>query len=348
MGLIHPVDLEAFQRDEARRQSFRRLRALRARLKPDPGPPGFWLSRTSEGPDVLLAFDSKTISCRAAVLSVLDHLDPRRVAILAPFPLDDATLALHASHRSVTQLGTIAELSAALPEVAAVVSAGGHGPAGAIGHDLAMQRHGASIVVQHGMLLPQVAPLPAGVTLAAWSRADADFWRSGRSDVETRVVGSELLHRATQAGVDPVPADATPVYCGALHGTELPRLEIERVARQFCSATGAHYRPHPSETDLQSRVTHLIWKRLGIVFAPSDRPLLQVGAPVVGMWSTGILEAAAAGLPAWVYHPDPPEWLREVWQRYGLSVWGSEPSPVSAIAAGEPAERLAELVEEAL
>jgi hypothetical protein len=66
------------------------------------------------------------------------------------------------------------------------------------------------------------------------------------------------------------------------------------------------------------------------------------------MWSTGILEAAAAGLPAWVYHPDPPEWLREVWQRYGLSVWGSEPTPVSAIAAGEPAERLAELVEEAL
>lgn len=346
MGLIHPVDLEAYRRDEAKRQSFRRFRQLRASLRPEAGPPELWLHLGGDEPDVLLAFDSKTISCEAAVLGVLDHLDPRRVAVLAPFPLEDPALGFEPRPESTRRLWTVEELAGHLPEVATVLSAGNHAPAGAAGHELMTQRNGTSIVVQHGMLLPQVAPLPAGVTLAAWSATDADFWRSGRGDVATRVVGSELLRRATQAGVGPVAVDATPLYCGALHGTELPRLQIERIARKFCLATGAHYRPHPSETDVQSRLTHLVWKRLGIDFAPTDRPLLRVGAPVVGMWSTGILEAAAAGLPAWVYHPDPPEWLTEVWRRYGLSVWGSDPTGVPDTAAGEPARRLAELVEE--
>ncbi|HET8931718.1 MAG TPA: hypothetical protein VFN21_13740 [Acidimicrobiales bacterium] len=237
------------------------------------------------------------------------------------------------------------ELTELLPDVATVLSAGNHAPAGAMSHELMTRRRGTSIVVQHGMLLPHAVPLPHGVTLAAWSSADAAFWRGGRSDVVTRVIGSELLRQATQSEIGPVAVDATPVYCGALHGTELPRLEIERVARGFCLATGAHYRPHPFEIDVQSRLTHLVWRRLGIEFASADLPLVQVGAPVVGMWSTGILEAAAAGLPAWVYHPDPPEWLAEVWHRYGLSAWGSDPTGVPDIAAGEPARRLADLVE---
>lgn len=295
-------------------------------------------------PDVLVAFDSKTISCRAAVLGVLDHIDTERVALLAPFGLDDPDLAVAPGAAEDRIVHSVDDLAAAVPQASTALSAGGHAPAGALVHDLVVRRGGSSIVVQHGMLLPQAAPLPGGVTLAAWSDADATFWRSGRDDVEIEVVGSELLRRAAATLVEDVPVNARPVYCGALHGTELPRWEIERVARAFCRATGARYRPHPGETDFQSRATHLVWKRLGIEFASADRPLLDVGAPVVGMWSTGILEAASAGLPAWVYHPDPPEWLTEVWQRYGLREWGADPTPVPEIAAGEPARRLAELV----
>lgn len=293
---------------------------------------------------MLIAYDAPSVSCRAAVLTVLDHLDHARVAILAPFPLDAEPVPAGVAGAADTVLTSLDELAAAVPDGSTVLSAGAHAPAGALVHELARATGGTSIVVQHGMLLPLMAPLPDGVTLAAWSTADGEFWRSGRSDVTVEVVGSELLRRARVAGSDPVPVDATPVYCGALHGTELPRAQIERVAREFCRATGAAYRPHPAETDLQSRLTHLVWKRLGIGFAPADRPLVEVGAPVVGMWSTGILEAAAAGLPAWVYHPDPPDWLREVWHRYGLSEWGADPTPVPVLADGDPAARLAAVI----
>jgi len=346
VGLIHPVDFEAYRRDEARRQSFRRMRRLRERLRADDGPAPLTLRTFGGDSDIVVAFDSKTVSCRAAVLGMLDHVDLERIAILAPFGLDDPDLDLRDGHGPDRIVASTDDLADAVSDVAVVLSAGAHGPAGAVGHDLMTRTGGSSIVVQHGMLLPQAAPLPSGVTLAAWSDADGAFWRSGRDDVEVRVVGSELLRRAVAARTDPVPIDATPVYCGALHGTELPRFQIERVARSFCRATGARYRPHPREVDFQSRLTHLVWKRLGIRFAPADRPLLEVGAPVVSMWSTAILEAAAAGLPAWVYHPDPPAWLSEVWTRYDLSEWGSDPTPVPAIAQGEPAERLAELVVE--
>jgi hypothetical protein len=346
VGLIHPVDLDAYRRDEARRQSFSRLRRIRTRLRGADGPGALTLRVFGPEPDVLVAFDSTTLSCRAAVLGVLDHLDVERVAILAPFPLDVPGAGLASGRVPDRHVATVGELTDAVPDVAVVLSAGAHAPAGALGHELTTRTGATSIVVQHGMLLPQAAPLPSGVTLAAWSDADGTYWRSGRDDVEVRVVGSELLRRALGAVTAPVPLEATPVYCGALHGTELPRWEIERVARSFCRATGARYRPHPREIDLQSRLTHLVWRRLGIRFDPADRPLLEVGAPVVSMWSTAVLEAAAAGLPAWVYHPDPPAWLTEVWSRYGLAEWGADPTPVPTIAQGAPAERLAGLVEE--
>lgn len=344
MALIHPLDLEAFRRDEASRRSFRTLRRLRHALRRSDGPTPLWLWVPDTGTRVLLAVDTWTLSSRVAVLGVLDRLDAVGAGVLAPFPPGDLLADLPTSGGRTAEVSGIGDLSAALPSVRVVVSAGAHVPAGALAHAWITGCGGNSVVVQHGMVLPQAAPLPEGAVLAAWSEADAEFWRSGRSDVTTVVVGSELLRRARETPVESVSPRATPVYCGALHGTELPRAEIERVARQFCLATGARYRPHPRETDLQSRLTHLVWRRLGIGFAASGGPLVDVGAPVVGMWSTGILEAASAGLPAWVYHPDPPPWLVEVWERYGLSVWGSDPTPVSPLGSGDPASRLAETV----
>ena len=54
------------------------------------------------------------------------------------------------------------------------------------------------------------------------------------------------------------------------------------------------------------------------------------------MFSTGVLEAAARGLPAWVDFPDPPAWLREFWDRYGMrhlrraAHAGARPRPTSS------------------
>ena len=341
MGLIHPSDLAAFQRDQAKRQSFSSLRRVRARLRPPTGPPVLSLRCGGADPDVLIAMDSRSASCRAAVLDPIAHLGFERVAVLAPFPLEDLDLA-----GPSLEVHDLPGLRRALPAISTVLSAGDHVPAGALAHALAAEQGAAAMVVQHGMLLPLAAPLPPEVHVATWSEADGTFWCSGRTDPRVHVLGSQLLFRAAHAGIAPVPAEGRPVYVGALHGFELPRREIERIARQFCRSTGARYRPHPSETDVVSRIIHRIWKLLGIEFADGARPLIEVGAPVVGMWSTGILEAAAAGLPAWVHHPDPPAWLAEVWDRYGLGRWGGPPTPRPDTGSVEPARRVAELLVE--
>lgn len=339
MGLIHPRDLEAFRRDEASRQSFPGLRRLRAALRPSIESPALQLRVGGDEPDVLVALDSAAMSSRAAILEPLTWLPKERVALLSPGAFDDAPIS-----GPMSVVHSVGDLQAAVPGISVVLSAGSHATAGALGNDFAVQTGCASVVVQHGMLLPQAAPLPSGVHAVAWSVEDAVFWASGRSDVTMHVLGSQLLHRAAMHRGADIPLHAPPVYVGALHGTELPRREIERIARQFCLATGARYRPHPSETDLQSTLTHLVWKRLGIDFEDSGRPLLEISSPVVGMWSTGILEAATAGHPAWVFHPEPPDWLVEVWERYGLARWGQDPKPVSPPAEVAPAERLAGLV----
>ena len=72
------------------------------------------------------------------------------------------------------------------------------------------------------------------------------------------------------------------------------------------------------------------------------QPLWQVDRPVVSVYSTGVLEAAARGIPAWVYLPRPPSWLAELWQRYRMAAWGGAPTP-SPVTAGEesPAAQVA-------
>ncbi|MBS1847117.1 MAG: hypothetical protein JST73_02475 [Actinobacteria bacterium] len=344
MGLIHPVDMAAYQRDAAARRPLHRVRRLRALLGLAPGDQPLWMIRGGERPDVLVAYDARSPSVDAAVGSVLAWLDTARVAVLSPFPFEDGSPFQGAQAQPIQTIGSVDALQKAAPGIRVVVSTGGHVPAGAYAHELAVRLGVPGIVVQHGMLLPQMAPLPPGVHLAAWSEQDAAFWCAGRGDVEWTVVGSELLARADAVDVGEVAVDSTPVFCGAMHGTELMRRETERIARTFCRATGAAYRPHPAETDVVSRATHLAWRRLGIPFVSSTKPLVELGTPVVAVWSTSVLEAATAGIPAWVYHPDPPTWLTEVWRRYGLSPWGSDPTPASSCGAGVPARQLADLV----
>ena len=73
-------------------------------------------------------------------------------------------------------------------------------------------------------------------------------------------------------------------------------------------------------------------------------PLADLAAPVVSVFSTGVLEAAARGLPAWVDFPDPPAWLREFWDRYDMRPYGGDPTPAPARPDEEPAVAIARLL----
>ena len=76
--------------------------------------------------------------------------------------------------------------------------------------------------------------------------------------------------------------------------------------RRSAGTTGATYRPHPSERDRASRRQHARWERAGIRVDRAGGPLAELTTPVVSVFSTGVLEAAARGIPAWVDFPGPP------------------------------------------
>lgn len=88
--------------------------------------------------------------------------------------------------------------------------------------------------------------------------------------------------------------------------------------------------------------------KLGIDIDRSQQTLNQVNNPVVSIFSTGVLEAALRGVPAWVYHPNPPAWVTEFWERYGMNQWGSAPTPAPPVPAQEPAQHIAEYLTRSL
>lgn len=351
-GLHHPESLELWQAWERSRHRARRakhaatgaLGAVRGRRRSAAGtaPPPAWAlhSRDGERPErVLLAVDAGTPSIRAAVLAFLPYLRTG-VDVLAP-----ADLELPDPGSWATALADDPARLADGAEPAAVVSIGQHLRLGALAHAIAQRRDVPEHVVQHGALTPFAPPLPRGATLLAWSEADAEFWRSGRRDVRTRTVGSQLLWQAAHDGAAADPA-ARPVFLGQMHGAELPRRLTARTAYRFCRAHDALYRPHPAETDAASRAVHRALRRAGVAFAPADVPLSALGAPVAAIFSTGVLEAAARGIPAWVWCPDAPGWVHELWRRYDMRPYGASPTPPPDLADGEPASHVARILEE--
>lgn len=216
----------------------------------------------------------------------------------------------------------------ALDTVDTLASIGDHLAVGAWAHGLAQTKNWREIVVQHGLLTPYSPPPPHGVEWLAWSDADADYVREGRPDLTTRVTGSALL---AAAAADPAPQISrfeTPVFLGQLHGAELPRWQMTRSVTEFWRRTGALYRPHPREEDKLSRIQHTLWRKAGMRFETSPS-LADLAHPVVSAFSTGVLEAAARGIPAWVFHLSPPVWLEELWERYGMQRWGSTPTRIA-------------------
>lgn len=345
-GLTHPLDLEAWHRwQHSRLPVSRRLKRLAGVLadiaRPDARAGQVVIARGGPAPRVLVCLDSASPSSVLSLLEPLRHLDPEHVVVVAPVSVVEHLP--EGPWRASTALA-----SDALPELARdaeVIASGGHYlPLGRLARDNAADPH-RFVTVQHGLMTPHAPPLAPGTTLLAWSEADADFWRSGRDDVGTHVVGSQLLWEASHTPRAVVDPDAPPVFLGQLHGAELPREVLARAAEGFCTAEHATYRPHPSERDRASVATHQRWEASGITIDRSGIPLRELGAPVVSVFSTGVLEAAAAGLPAWVYCPDAPDWLRAFWARYGLAPWGGPPTPAPALPAIEPALAIAQLIE---
>jgi len=359
MGLIHPVDLDAWHESfTAHHSVLRRARNQFRSSAPEPAvlimpdsPSGDIADRRADAGtsvDVLIVLDSASPSQRAAILAPVRHLDLSRVAILTT-PATASALTLGTGRKSVAVTEN-SELDTALPGLRCVLAVGNYMHLGALAHASACRSGASFLVVQHGIVTPFAPPLPAGAELLAWSQQDADFWIGERTDIGSKAVGGQLLHeahsanRARPAATDVAPPNIT--YLGQLHGHELPRRSLARAARGFCAATGAVYRPHPSETDIVSRLQHQAWQRRGIRFDMSGNPVPQLNTTVVSVFSTGILEAAAAGIPAWVDFPDPPNWLVEIWQRYGMKRFGTAVPTEAPVTSQEPAQLIAEIIDQ--
>lgn len=206
------------------------------------------------------------------------------------------------------------------------------------------------VIVQHGVVTPFAPPLPEGCHLFAWTPEDAEFWVSGRTDVMTTVVGSQIIWDAgvSQCKVSQCKKgepEGPICFLGQLHGPELSRSTTIRTVAALARAGPVVYRPHPGETDLVSRLIHRRWQHQGIPIEPPTSRLGEKSAAVAGIFSTGILEAAASGRAAFGFCARPPSWLPEFWDRYKIKQFGTDESTRVEIPAREPASVISETAE---
>jgi hypothetical protein len=338
--LRFPDDVEAWHAWQRRRHPARRLRW---RLPGRPGPPPLLITTagTTGTADVLVAVESRSPTSVASLLSVVGHLPADRVGVLSRVPVRDLLPRLPDDGWREEPLA-----GRPLPPFAVAVAAGHAHAVGRLAWQRARDRSVPYLVVQHGALTPYAPPLPAGCLLLAWSDADADFWVSGRADLTSAVVGSQLLWHAAGAPAPPGTPGAPLTYLGQLHAAELPGRQLARAAEEFCREHGATYRPHPSEVDRASRFRHARWRRRGLDVADPTVDLAALPDGVVSVFSTGVLEATARGRDAWVHHPDPPPWLVVFWERYRMHRYGDDPTPAPVRPDVEPSSAVARLVEE--
>lgn len=361
--LKYPLDLDAWQAWQRRQKKLKwakyklnsLLASARSRTVAEEPVRGLLYTRGTK-PQVLIVMDSFSPTNRNAILEPLKHLDAVDVALWVPEDASEYLDGQYASERYSRKDWSEQEISGdelmrLLPDIRIVLSAAQFLSRGAVAYEFSRAIGAEYWMVQHGLLVPQAPPLPVGCTLLAFSEADAEFWASGRRDVTTHAVGSQLLYLAAQkaAGAEAQKQnDLEPIFLGQMHGAELPRASFAYASHSFLKKFGGTYRPHPSEKDKLSVLTHKLWEKEGIRIDRSGTPLNEVPNPVVSIFSTGVLEAAIRGIPAWVYHPAPPAWLVEFWDRYGMNQWGQEPTPAPVQPKKEPAQRIAELMIETL
>ena len=343
MGLRFPEDLDKWRRWHERQHRLRLVRqqARRALRRP---PASLLVEVRRGGPDadLVVALEAIHASVRASVAEVLTHLDPARVVVVAPSGSGQVLTAW-----PPPTVVALDELGPTLGRPRAVLAAGHYTAIGAAAHAHATATGAPFLVAQHGLLTPLAPPLAPEARLLAWSEADAAFWSAGRADVTTTVVGSQLLWQAgTSTRSETVPATPRLTYLGQLHGAELRRSDLSRAAGDFCRRHGAVYRPHPSERDRLSRLTHARWRREGIEVDDGAVALADLQSAMVSVFSTGVLEAAARGRDAWVAFPDPPRWLEEFWERYAMGCFGGAPTAAPDRPTDEPAHAIARLLED--
>lgn len=356
MGLIYPEDLEAWSRWQANTHLLRRgknaLKDAAARVRghkvasvAPASVTGFLHLPAGSDLQTLIALDSTSPTSLGSLIRPAKWLAYGSYAVWAP---EEVTEHLPDGEWEVTSLAET-DLDFSLGNLRHVLALGHYMAWGAAAYRLAQRTGARFVTVQHGLHTPYAPPLAPGTHLLAFSQADAEFWISGRKDVTYHVVGSQLFWEAAQKPkVDPAQVSETPIFLGQMHGAELPRASFAYASLRFVRQHRAIYRPHPSEKDKLSRLTHSLMGRLGTTIDSSRRPLNQVDSPVVSIFSTGVLEAALRGVPAWVYHPHPPAWLKEFWDRYGMNQWGSEPTPAPQLPDREPAQQIAEYLTQSL
>lgn len=335
----YPGDLMAWRRWHEFRHPVRQVaRTARARLRP-PTDVRVHLFTPSGDADLLVAVEATHASVDRAVVAPLAHLPAERTAIVAPAGWQAPPA--YAGHRRRTI--TLPELPT-LVRPRAVLAAGHYTDIGAAAFAFADEREVPFFVSQHGALTPFAPPLPRAAHLLAWSAADGEFWTAGRDDVVVTSVGSQLLWVAGGLVASTRASDGPLTYLGQGHAAEISRARLARAALATCREHGAIYRPHPSERDVTSRAVLAGYRRAGITVDTSGVPLVDLEAPIVSVFSTGVLEAAARGRDAWVEFPRPPAWLGEFWERYGMHRLGSPPTPAPDRSEHEPARRIAGIV----
>lgn len=329
-------DLESWRRWSARRSAVRTtLSAVRHRGRQTL--PAAVLTLPADEPRVLVVIDGGSASWRLAMGRAVARMDRRRTAVLSRQP--DATSLVPDGHSLPWKPGD------RLPGVDAVLSLGAFNDLAAQVRPWCRDHDVRFVVAQHGLLTPWAPPSADGDHYLAWSEADAAFQTAGRPTVTAEVVGSQMLWEAAALPTVRLQNDR-PVMLGQLHGIELGRVSEQRIYTDFCTRFDADYRPHPNEADAMSRAQHAVMRRAGVRLETSDAPLPELGRPVVSIFSTGTLEAAQRGLPAWVYHPDPPAWVRDFWTRYRLAQFGSAPTAPPVLPDVEPATQVARIMEE--
>jgi hypothetical protein len=316
-------------------------RSARSRVRPPAEATADLL--TPEGDTaVLVAVEATHASVRLAVVAPLSYLPADRTAIIAPAAWQPPSA--YAAHQRRTV--ALSQLPA-LVAPRAVLAAGHYTEIGAAAFALTDDRELPFFVAQHGALTTFAPPLPRAAHLLSWTDADGTFWTAGRQDVTVRTTGSQLLWAARDLGVArPTEKRGPLTYLGQGHAAELSRVRLAHAALTTCRDHGAVYRPHPSERDVTSRAVLAAYERAGITVDRAGLPLVDLEAPIVSVFSTGVLEAAARGRDAWVDFPRPPAWLGEFWERYGMHRLGSSPTPAPALPDQEPARRIAEIVTE--
>ncbi|TFU24357.1 RNA-binding protein [Rothia nasimurium] len=355
MGLVYPEDLEGWSKWQANAHPIRRAKVAIKEV-----PAGVrnhrelsnlstsvsgYLHTVGKTPQTLIALDSTSPTSLGSLVRPAHFLSAESYAVWAP---EDVTAHLSEGEWAVTRLDEV-ELYNKLVSLRQVLALGHYMAWGGAAYRLAQRMGARFITVQHGLHTPYAPPLAPGTHLLAFSQADAEFWISGRGDVTYDVVGSQLLWESAQTPrIDDSEIADLPIFLGQMHGAELSRLSYAQAGYRFCKETGARYRPHPNEKDKLSVLTHALWDKVGIEIDRGREPLNTLTNPVVSIFSTGVLEAAIRGFPAWVYHPNPPAWVREFWDRYGLSRWGEAPTPAPAVPSRPPAQTIAQYLEEKL